>query len=73
MKSPRSLTYTVVGMIFFVILPFYMIASAHIKKSLPGRDFSITNISGKVLAQYKIRYPLDVKSKNDKSYHRKSN
>lgn len=72
MKSPRSLFYTVLGVTIFVILPFFMIASAHLRKSLPGRDFSITNISGKVLAQYKIQYPLDDKSKNDESYHRKS-
>jgi len=72
MKNPRSLFYTIVGITFFVILPFFMIASAHIKKSLPGRDFSITNISGRVLARYKIQYPFNVKSINDKSYNRKS-
>ena len=70
--NPKSLFYTVAGVTLFVILPFFMIASAHIKKGLPGRDCTINNISGKVLAQYKIKYPFDVKSKNGKSYHRKS-
>lgn len=72
MMNPRSLFYTVTGVTLFVILPFFMIASAHIKKGLPGRDCTINNISGKVLAQYEIQYPFDVKSKNGKSYHRKS-
>lgn len=72
MKSPRSLIYTAVGMIFFVILPFYLIAAAHLKKQLPGYDCIVTNISGSATAQYKVAHLLDQKSKTGKSYNKTS-
>lgn len=72
MKSPRSLIYTAVGMIFFVILPFYLIASAHLRKQLPGYDCMVTNISGSVTVQYKVAHLFDQKSKTGKSYNKTS-
>ncbi len=72
MKSARSLIYTAVGMIFFVILPFFLIASAHIKKQLPGYDCMVTNISGRAAVQYKVAHLLDQKSKTGKSYNKTS-
>lgn len=72
MKSPRSLIYTAVGMIFFVILPFYLIAAAHLRKQLPGYDCIVTNISGSATVQYKVAHLLDQKSKTGKSYNKTS-
>jgi len=70
--NQRSLFYTGIGVTLFLILSFFIISSAPVQKGLPGRGCTINNISGKVLAQYEIQYPFDVKSKNGKSYHRKS-
>jgi hypothetical protein len=72
MKSPRSLIYTGVGLLFFVILPFFLIASDHMKKQLPGNDCTVTNISGAAGVQYQAAYHLEKKSKDAAAYTRTS-
>ena len=72
MRSPRSLIYTGVGMIFFVILPFFLIASAHVKKHLPGNDCTVTNISGHASVQYQVEHILGQKSNTGNTYRKKS-
>jgi len=72
MKSSRSLLYTVFGMVFFVILPFALIASAHLKKQLPGKDCTVTNISGVAGVQYQVVHHLEKKSKDATAYTRTS-
>lgn len=72
MRSPRSLVYTGVGLIFLVVLPFFLIASAHLKKHLPGNDCTVTNIFGTAAVQYQVEHILDQKSKSGNTYHQKS-
>jgi len=59
-------------MIFFVILPFFLIASAHLKKHLPGNDCTVTNIFGHASVQYQVEHILDQKSKTGNTYRKKS-
>jgi len=72
MKSPIRLIYTAAGLIFFVILPFFLIASAHLQKHLPGNDCTVTNICGSAAVQYQVAHLLDQKSKTGKSYNKTS-
>ena len=72
MPSARSLIYTVVGMIFFVILPFFLIASAHLTKHLPGTDCTVTNISGVACVRYEVEHTLDQKTKTGITYRKTS-
>ncbi|MFC1825869.1 hypothetical protein ACFLYZ_00610, partial [Thermodesulfobacteriota bacterium] len=59
-------------MIFFVVLPFFLITSAHLTKHLPGNDCTVTNISGCAFVQYEVEHILDQKPKTDNTYRNKS-
>lgn len=72
MQSPRSFIYTAMGMVFFVILPFFLIASNHLKKDLPGSDCTATNVSGCAAIQYQVAHIIDQDSNAVKSYNKTS-
>lgn len=72
MKSPRSLIYTAMGMVFFVILPFFLIASNHLKKDLPGNDCTVTNVSGCAAIQYQVAHFIDQEFNAVKAYNKTS-
>ncbi|MBU0988282.1 MAG: FecR domain-containing protein, partial [Proteobacteria bacterium] len=59
-------------MIFFVILPFFLIASNHMQKNLPGHDCTVTDVSGQAFVQYQVTHLLVQQPQKSPSYTKTS-
>ena len=72
MMSFKRFTYSLIGIIIFVILPAFYIISNHLEKNFPGKEYVVANVSGTASVQYQIDHSLGAGSAEDIRYQKKS-
>lgn len=72
MRGLKRFIYSVIGVTIFVILPGFFIVSVHMEKSLPGKVYWVTDVSGRAFVQYQTSHPITADRGSPAEYQKKS-
>lgn len=72
MRGLKRFVYSVIGVTIFVILPGFFIVSIHMERSLPGKMYWVSDVSGRAFVQYQTRYPVTADRVSPAQFQKKS-